>query len=367
MRLDEAILSHVVERERLGYSVAHTRVLRRLLTRLGEGVAERLARERGGKLDERLEPHEPLVVYVTDLTERDLTSLLDVLLARGLSSGSVASVGASLRVFGRFLLRRNLVLLDPARDLVLARVQRRIGYVPSPADVARLLRTASPESALAREGFLSPETEVAAVAAGAPRTVKGRRSLAFAAWKRKRVIAEALRDVAALEILYGSGLRLAELCNLDVTDLDLKERTLQVRSGKGRKDRVVPLTRAASRSLTAYLLEGRPFLFSRKTPALLLMPSGARLSTWWRAGPFRRLIRAAHLPRLTPHRLRHACAVHLVTGGADIVKISRLLGHERLDVTALYLALSPAAIAKTLLAAHPREKQEHRRRARQAR
>jgi site-specific recombinase XerD len=257
-------------------------------------------------------------------------------------------------LFCRHLVKKGLLLVDPSRDLKVRRPDSSVGFVPGPEAVKRLLHLARPESALARERLIEPP--------------RGRKERELFERRRLRVVAEALRERAILEVLYGSGLRFAELRALDVSDLHLAERTLFIRSGKGRKDRVVPLTRSSVKALVTYLSEGRPVLLSKKTAkapwrgraeprALFLTVAATRLYDAWRPLYLAPLARAAGLPKgFGPHRLRHACAVHLLEDGADVVAISRLLGHASLAATAIYLRLTEAALHKAILAAHPRER-----------
>ena len=329
--LRQAVVGFLCERRGLGYREigAHERTLGLLASVL----AERLATKRPA-------PKEPLTI---DVTRDDLTKVLDILASRGLSPVTVGHAVSSLRVFFRWLSRRGALLLNPAEDLPFPKSPRRIGYVPSPSEVERLLLFAGREAVLKRAGALDDR-------------------------ERERVLCQAVRDLAILEILYGSGLRLSELLKLLVKDIDLRERTAFLKSGKGGKDRVVPLTTKAAEAVSRYLEESRPALLSGrladhesgKTPEVLfLSASGTRLYHDWRERYFVPIARAAGLPRaLTPHRLRHACAVHLLSDGADLSHIARLLGHERLDTTALYLSLTTKSVAEALAASHPRERDE---------
>ncbi|MBA3331242.1 MAG: tyrosine-type recombinase/integrase, partial [Actinobacteria bacterium] len=139
-----------------------------------------------------------------------------------------------------------------------------------------------------------------------------------------------LRDRAVLELLYSSGLRVAELCGLDLPDLDLEAASVVV-TGKGRKQRKLPLGDPAAGALGAYLTHGRPLLKGEElTSALFLNLRGGRL------GP--RSVRAllAHHEAAAgrtgagPHALRHSFATHLLDGGADLRSVQELLGHESL-------------------------------------
>ena len=168
-----------------------------------------------------------------------------------------------------------------------------------------------------------------------------------------------LRDRAAVELLYACGLRRAELLALDLCDLDLRERLVHVRRGKGGKGRLVPLTRAAALRLERYLADpaGRARHAQPAELALIVSCLGKRFGEQ----PLRRLLlrlgRSIGLQRpLTPHVLRRSFATHLLQGGADLRTIQVLLGHEKLSTTALYLQLRPDELRRELLLHHPRER-----------
>lgn len=142
------------------------------------------------------------------------------------------------------------------------------------------------------------------------------------------------RDLAILQLLRHTGLRVGELCNLRLADLRISERqgSLLVRSGKGDKDRTVPLNNDVRRAVSAYL-HVRPLvaddhlLVGQRGDAL--QPQGVQLVV-------RKYARRAGLPNVTPHTLRHSFAKHLLDAGADLATVQRLLGHERLETAAIY-------------------------------
>jgi integrase/recombinase XerC len=161
---------------------------------------------------------------------------------------------------------------------------------------------------------------------------------------------EKLRDKAALELMYGSGLRVSELCGLDVGDVDLRERRVRV-IGKGNKERVVPLGDKAADAIAAYLAErgGR-----KEERALLLSARGKRLSV--RA--VQKMTKAsgalgAGRSDMHPHALRHACATHMLDGGADLRSIQEILGHSSLSTTQRYTHVSIDHLLKVYDKAHP--------------
>src|SRR5439155_18031594 len=139
-----------------------------------------------------------------------------------------------------------------------------------------------------------------------------------------------LRDRAILETLYSTGLRRAELCNLDLFDLDQEGGTVRVRNGKGGRDRIVPIGTHALTALRRYLRQARPGLVATpKQPALFVAAiTRRRLSVKTLNLIVRKYADAACLgKRVTPHVLRHTCATHLLQGGADVRHVQLILGH----------------------------------------
>jgi site-specific recombinase XerD len=166
------------------------------------------------------------------------------------------------------------------------------------------------------------------------------------------------RDRALLELLYGTGLRLAECVRLDLQDLDLEAGILLVRDGKGRKDRYVPLSGAAAKAVDRYLREARPILEQTRWPsggALFLSKYGRRLGGM----SVRTVVRAwgeASDVRASTHVLRHSYATHLLQGGANVREIQSLLGHKDLGTTALYMKVDTRGLRAMLDRCHPRQK-----------
>ena len=153
----------------------------------------------------------------------------------------------------------------------------------------------------------------------------------------------ALRNRALVELVYSAGLRSAEAVGLDLGDVDFEQELVHVRSGKGAKDRVVPLGEEAAHWVARYLRDARPSLARGANDALFLSARGRRLDT----STLRRL--APH-----PHRLRHAFATHLLEGGADLRTIPELLGHSSLSTTQMYSHVDAARLRKVYDKAHPR-------------
>ena len=163
-----------------------------------------------------------------------------------------------------------------------------------------------------------------------------------------------LRDQALVELLYGAGLRVSEAVGLEKSGVDLDDRFVRV-TGKGGKERVVPIGRHAADAVRRYLSRGRPYLDRRHRPDLFLNAKGGPLT---RAGAFlilRRLAEVAGLDptRVHPHILRHSFATHLLEGGADLRSVQEMLGHADLSTTELYTHVSDTRRRELYFRAHP--------------
>lgn len=169
------------------------------------------------------------------------------------------------------------------------------------------------------------------------------------------------RDGALLEFLYGTGARIGESLAVDLADLQLEQRQVVIRHGKGGSSRVLPLGRQLVATLELYLAEVRPELEHRPCAALWLTCRGQRLVDMAAQARIRHWARQAGL-RITAHQLRHAFATHLLGRGAPIVAVQRLLGHVRLGMTSRYTHLLTADVRQALVEHHPRGKRKRRRR-----
>jgi integrase/recombinase XerC len=159
-----------------------------------------------------------------------------------------------------------------------------------------------------------------------------------------------------LHLVYAAGLRASEAAALDCADLSLEARYVRVQ-GKGRRERVAPFGAPAAIALTRYLAQGRPGLAKAgvRTSALWLGPSGRRLSVRSLANILNQaLLRAGQLKHLSPHKLRHACATHLLEGGADVRLVQELLGHESLQTTQAYTQITSTRLREVYDKTHPR-------------
>ena len=168
---------------------------------------------------------------------------------------------------------------------------------------------------------------------------------------------EGYRNRAMLEVLYSSGVRVGELLGLDTGDVDLRGGTMRV-TGKGGKERVVPIGRTARKALKSYVTAVRPFMTaSAGEKALFVSRDGRRLGylVFWR------FVHAAATRtgidvNVTPHTFRRSCATELIRGGANMYHVKELLGHEKLDTLKHYARLTITDLRKTHAKCHPRER-----------
>jgi site-specific recombinase XerD len=254
------------------------------------------------------------------LDHRVLRRYLAYLNTRGFARPTIARKAASIRAFARYLRRTGYVPRDAGRHLHAPGGTHRLPRVPRAADTNELL-----ESAAAR-------------AVNADRYVP----------------AVAQRDLALLELLYGTGIRVSECCGLNLGDVDLRKRAVTV-LGKGSKVRRVPLGEPAADALAEYLRLGRAEFLRDGSPgqAVFLNRRGNRLSP----RDARRVLdqfpmsdgRALH-----PHALRHAFATHLLEGGADLRAVQELLGHADLSTTQVYTQVTRDRLKMVYQHTHPR-------------
>ena len=230
----------------------------------------------------------------------------------GYVKASVARRLSELRSFGRFLVREDIVRVNPFRAVVSPKLPKRLPRAISIADVEALLN--------------APDTT----------TPRG------------------LRDRAILDVLYSGGVRVSELAGLNLSGLDVRRKELLV-WGKGAKERIVLLGQPAVSALEAYIERGRPeLLHNTATNALFLNRSGTRLTTRSVMNLLQKYSRLAGLEkRVTPHTLRHSFATHLLDGGADLRSVQELLGHALLTTTQVYTHISQNRAREVYLRSHP--------------
>ncbi len=244
---------------------------------------------------------------------RQITDFLVFRKRSGLQASSVRLDAVAIRIFFRFLVARRSWPTNPAATLVLPRPEKHLPETLRPEQVLKLLESIGPNDPLG------------------------------------------LRDRAMMELLYSSGLRVSELCNARLENIDLDARFIRV-TGKGNKTRLVPLGKPAANAIRAYLSRERPELVSKKTGAeIFLSIRGKKLTT----PRIRQLIkqyaaRAGLEMNVYPHLMRHSFATHLLGGGADLRIIQELLGHADISTTQIYTHVENSGLKAVIKKFHPR-------------
>ena len=258
------------------------------------------------------------VTEFSQLTINHIRSWLANLQSRGSARSSITRRVVSIRAFTYWGARNGWLEADIGRDLVAPKPER---HLPEVLDIER--------ASMALEALHLRASEEPSPLA--------------------------IRDVAIVETLYGSGIRVSELTGLNLDDVDRERSTLRV-IGKGNKERVVPIGNPAMRALDRWISEGRPELSSDAIQrALFLGSRGKRID--------QRVVRdvvydateaVGAEKKLGPHALRHSAATHLLEGGADLRTVQEILGHSSLSTTQIYTHVSEERIKKAYEQAHPR-------------
>ena len=247
-----------------------------------------------------------------EVTREEVRGHIEALEEVGLSPASVERAVSAIKGFHRFMVAEQITDVHPTADL------------PLPAKPSRLADVISREQAAALLDQPFPLT------------------------------ASGQRDRTMLEVLYGCGLRVSELCGLDQRDVVLEEEVLRV-FGKGSKERVVPVMGTAAATLASYLDEWRGGLVGRTSvPAVFLNTRGSRISRQSVHSIVERYGRMVGIEGLHPHTLRHSFATHLLEGGADLRIVQELLGHANISTTQLYTHVDRTHVRMAYLCAHPR-------------
>jgi integrase/recombinase XerC len=262
----------------------------------------------------------PLLAELDDIASLDLAVLRRWLAAghaAGASRSTLARRAAAARTFTAWAHCAGHLSVDPGMRLISPRAHRALPTVLGPEQAAAVLDAAG-----------------AGAEEGEPL---------------------ALRDLAVLELLYATGVRVAELCGLDLDDVDTGRRALRV-LGKGARERTVVYGAPAATALDRWLTAGRPRLVKPGSPpALLLGARGMRLDPRVaRAVVHRAAAAVPGVPDVAPHGLRHAAATHMMEGGADLRYVQELLGHAKLATTQLYTHVTVERLKVVHEQAHPR-------------
>jgi integrase/recombinase XerD len=250
------------------------------------------------------------------MTRDDLVNYILFLREREYASATVARKVAAMKSFCHFLLRTDVIDDDPAEELDSPKVKKQLPNTLTPDEVDRLL-------ALPLKNGATPK---------------------------------ALRDVALLETLYATGMRVSEVAQVTLDDLDLEAGVVRC-LGKGSKERVMPLYAEAVNAVRAYLDRGRPALAGSHTQerTLFLNPRGEELTRqglWLIIKGYARELGLED--RVTPHTLRHSFATHMLNGGAGLREVQRLLGHANISTTQVYTHISREHLRQVYNGSHPR-------------
>lgn len=272
--------------------------------------------------------HGDLADLLGYLVEQGIEQLADVGLAdlrawlagqqgAGLSAATLQRRSGAARVFFRWARQQGMVADDPASVLKSPKVPKRLPVTLSQPDAAEMMAAVM-------------------MAARSDETPSG------------------VRNLAILEVLYGAGLRVGELCGLDADDIDRQRQVLRV-LGKGNKERSVPIGAPALRALDQWLARRAEWLTAASGAAVFLGRQGGRLDQRVARRVVHEAMRAVpEAPDIGPHGLRHAMATHLLEGGADLRSVQEMLGHASLATTQIYTHVSGDRLKQAFRQAHPR-------------
>jgi len=270
----------------------------------------------------------------SDVRAIDATALLNVLIARakqGISARSSARQLSAIRGFFKFLVRERVIEANPAESIDRPKLPRKLPRTLSYDEVERLLAAPAMHEA-------PPVFDAHAASSAPPRTS-----------------ARAIRDSAMIHLFYASGLRVSELCTLKLADLDRRVGTVAP-LGKGGKRRIVPVGQIALDQIDAYITLVRPHVKgAANDPHLFLSPRGKRFT---RQGLWKMIkayaVASGITSPISPHKLRHSFATHLLRGGADLRAVQAMLGHADLGTTEIYTHVTHDHVRASYNKAHPR-------------
>lgn len=258
-------------------------------------------------------------VDISSISRLDIRLWLGELSDKGLARNTIARKVASLRSFFKYSFKRGHIEKNPAHLLLVPKKEKRLPKTVNPTGINRMMELANGDEAIDHQN----------------------RSI--------------------LELLFGTGIRLSELVQLSLNDLNFKQKQILIQ-GKGNKQRIVPLGKQALESLTRHL-RSRPLLFGSKTDAdarqaVFIAPGGQRVYPRYIQRMVKWFIeRTSEVSQKSPHVLRHSFATHLLDAGADIRVIKELLGHTNLSSTQIYTHTSVEHLKNVYNQAHPRAEQ----------
>jgi integrase/recombinase XerD len=249
---------------------------------------------------------------IDQIDRRAVKEYLEYLTDKGFAVASLEHKLACLKSFFHYLIREGAVEEDPTADFKLPKKAQKLPKALSFSETARLIASARGKD---------PGT---------------------------------LRDEALLELLYATGLRASEIVSLNITDINFSVSFVRC-LGKGSKERIVPVGRAAVHALQEYLEKGRPQFPQKDKEALFIERRGRRLTrhgVWLIVKKYARKIGIKG--KVSPHTFRHSFATHLLERGADLRSVQEMLGHSDISTTQIYTSVSRERLKKMYLKAHPR-------------
>lgn len=243
----------------------------------------------------------------------DLRDFIHSLFDSGLSPLSINRKISSIKTFYRYLMQSHGMSMNPAEELELLKVGRKLPLALSIDDVSKIIESADDKTALG------------------------------------------LRDRVSLELLYSSGLRISELLNMRLSDIKLEEGLLSI-IGKGNKQRFVPFGQKARKAIEEYLNLGRPQIIKERSSTIFILNTrGKKLSRMGFLKILRKYrIKSGIKKRVTPHTFRHSFATHLLEGGADLRAVQELLGHADISTTQIYTHIDREYLKEVHKLYHPR-------------
>lgn len=255
---------------------------------------------------------------VTNIKQTDILAYLKTLRTHQVKPITLSRKLSSIKGFHQFMFKENMTKVDVSYTISSPKIEKNLPTVLSVSEIIKLMAQVESNEPLA------------------------------------------LRNLALLELIYGSGLRVSELLNIRLEDIHFHNKYVKI-LGKGRKERIVPLSEMSIIAIRNYMANGRVHLLKVENNVLFLNQYGNPLS---RQGFFKILKKLANDAQITkevsPHTLRHSFATHLLESGVDLRTLQELLGHEDISTTQIYTHISKTHLKESYLKAHPRAKeQEH--------
>ncbi len=254
---------------------------------------------------------------VSNINRRDILAYLKTLQKNDIKPVSITRKLSSIKGFHEYMLKESIVKEDVSYDIKTPKLEKNLPSVLTVDEIVDLMNLVSGDEPLS------------------------------------------LRNLALLELIYGSGLRVSELLNLNLQDIHFNAKYVKI-VGKGKKERIVPINDMSIKAIKNYLANGRVHLVKEENNILFLNQYGNKLS---RQGFFKILKKLANdagiNKEISPHTLRHSFATHLLESGIDLRSLQELLGHEDISTTQIYTHISKSHLKETYLKAHPRAKEHN--------